>query len=201
MGTRRVRAMVPGDLVGLKPVCPAHGGLDETLGDPASTWARAAQDRWGLCGVLVCEGDLPVAGALVCPALNLPAGHPLERWARRSDVAYLLALTCADPEQGGGGTRLLVQGLSRHLQGQVAAVEAVGQELGSSCLVPPVSWLMGAGFHPVEDEQREAGQQLLRLDVDAGVQWLARLDRAWGVLSGLVTRPVRPAEPTGRDAD
>ena len=26
-------------------------------------------------------------------------------------------------------------------------------------------------------------------------------NRAWGVLSGLVTRPVRPAEPTGRDAD
>ncbi|MEL4356438.1 MULTISPECIES: hypothetical protein [unclassified Luteococcus] len=196
----RVHAVVPGDLAGLLPGCQGHPELEYALHDPAAGWARAAMAQWGLCGVAMHdEQDAPVAQALVCPGLNLPPEHPLVHWSKLPDAAYLLALVTHtdDDEAAHAQVRLLVQGLARHLHGQVDTLEAVGRHAAPSCLEPPVGWLTAAGFQPV-DEFRADGCQRLRLDLGTTVRWRPDLARAWHLLGGLVPRPVPPAEPTGR---
>ncbi|MEL4504834.1 hypothetical protein AAEX63_08350 [Luteococcus sp. H138] len=196
----RVRAVVPADLTGLLPGCQEHPRLERELHDPAATWARASMAHWGVCGVAVYdEEELPVAQALICPGLNLPSTHPLVQWSKLPDAAYLLALVTrgADDDSGPARVKLLVQGLARHLHGQVETLEAVGRHSAPTCLEPPVGWLTHAGFQPV-DEFRADGCQRLRLNLAGTVRWRPELSRAWNLLAGLVPRPVPPAEPTGR---
>lgn len=196
----RVRAVVSADLRGLLPSCEDHPQLERALHDPAAAWARASMAQWGLCGVVVQDDeDLPVAQALICPGLNLPVNHPLVQWSKLPDAAYLLASVtrAPDDETARSQMKLLVQGLARHLHGQVATLEAVGRHTAPTCLEPPVEWLTHAGFQPVE-EFRADGCQRLRLNLANTVRWRPELSRAWSLLSGLVPRPVPPAEPTGR---
>lgn len=195
----RVRPMVPGDLVAHSPVCAAHPGLDELLHDRDAPWARAAQDQWGLCGVMLLDDAEPVAELLVCAGLHLPVGHPLEQWSKLPQAAYLLALGVDDRAgDPAAAVRLLVQGVAKRLHGQVSTVEAVGRTSRASCLEPPLEWLAGAGFRELSEGGRD-GCHRMRLELDQTIPWRGQLGRAREVLTSLVPRPVSPAEPTGRE--
>ncbi|GAA1397570.1 hypothetical protein [Luteococcus peritonei] len=200
--TRRVRPMVPQDLTVGPGTCRGHGGLDPLLHDPQALWARSAQDQWGLCGIAVLdEHDEVLAQLMVCPVLQLPAGHPLEHWSKTPDSACLLALvtTRAEGERPEHLVKLMVQHLARRLVGQAGSVVALGLTQGGSCLQPPAAWLEEAGFQRVE-EHRVDGCRRLELRLDATARWQPDLNRAWQLLAGLVPRPLPPAEPTGREA-
>lgn len=193
----RLRTMVPSDLATVPPV-HATGRLGRTLADPDAAWARAAQDRWGFCGLLVAEDEHVVAVALLSPAPTLPEAHPLARCARSHDTAYLLALACDPARNGAHLARLCAQGLARHLAGQVVAVEALGGPREDDCLAPPLDWLLAAGFRPASDHPAPASRRV-RLDVNSPLRWPS-LDRAWELLAGLVPHPSPAPEPTGRKA-
>ncbi|MGO4958454.1 hypothetical protein ACTQ49_14510 [Luteococcus sp. Sow4_B9] len=200
----RLRVVLPGDLPALLPTCDAHGELDALLQDPGATWARAAMDQWGLCGVVLVNDDSsPEAQLLVCPGLQLPPDHPLVHWSRLPDAAYLLALVTEPDDADNRGlpqarTRLLVQALSRRLAGDVATVEAAASLRGGTCLEPPMDWLAGAGFTGVP-EPRADGRVRMRLSLESTSRWIPDLHRAKDLLQGLLPRPVPPVEPTGRD--
>lgn len=198
----RARVVVPGDLRGLEDLSGCAGS-QPWMTDPQAAWARAAMASWGMCGVaLAADGQSPQAVALVCPGLNIPAGHPLEQWSKLPDAAYLLAVDVgADggPEQEAGRLRHLVQGLAHHLQGQVQTLEAVGRTEPQPC-APGRKSLEAAGFFPVQ-EFRVGDCQRMRLDLSTTLRWRRpQLNRAWDLLAGLVPRPVPPVEPTGRDS-
>lgn len=198
--TRRVRAVLPHDLREGPGTCRGHGRLDDLLRDPGAAWARAAQDAWGLCGIaLADEHDQPVAQLLVCPVLQLPAEHPLERWSKTPDSACVLALELPEPHAKHPEhlVRTMVQHLARRLSGQAGSVVALGLDEGGTCLQPHREWLEAAGFHDVE-ENRQGGCRRLELPLDGMVRWQPDLNRAWQLLAGLVPRPLPPAEPTGR---
>lgn len=195
----RVRAVLPSDLPALGSLCLGDGPVHDVLRDPTAAWARAAQDRWGLCGVAVVEEDSPGAVLLVCPAPNVPDGHPLGCWSRPPSGAYLVALGCDEAGRGEQRSRWMVQALARHLQGRAATLEAVGGAPHADCLTPPTAWLESCGFTRVDEAPRH-GLVRVQLDLDRTV-WRPRLDRAWDALCGLVPRPLTGPEPSNRDAD
>ena len=53
-------------------------------------WVRAAEQRWGLCGVAALESDEVVGYLLLAPSFTVPSGHPLSRGPRTPDGAVLL---------------------------------------------------------------------------------------------------------------
>ena len=194
----RARVVVPADLRGLDQLSGCAGS-QAWMTDPQAAWARAAMTSWGLCGVvLAADGQEPQAVALVCPGLNIPSGHPLEQWSKLPDAAYLLAVGVgagATPGDEAGRLRHLVQGLAHHLQGQVQTLEAVGRTDPQPC-APGRQALEAAGFVPVQ-EFRVGECQRMRLDLSTTLRWRRpELNRAWGLLAGLVPRPVPPVEPT-----
>jgi len=188
--------------------------LARELADPDALWARAALERWGLCGVALSGAASDTAAqeeqdehdgqrervwaALVSPALQLPSRHPLARWARTPGAAHLVALEVPAGDAQQASTRHLVQGLCRHLHSQVDTIEAVGSLRRPSAVAPPVELLLEVGFAPV-DEQRGPDQIRLRLDLGQVVRWRPpEVQSALRRLAGLVPHPVAPPEPTGR---
>ncbi len=172
------RRLTPADLAGL----PA-AGHEALLGHPS--WARAAMDAWGLCGV----GDVGDHGVtaylLVCPALHVPRDHPLALGANADAAALLAASPDAAPR--------LVQGLAARLVGHrtITAVDAAVGTPGT-VLAPSPEWLARCGFHPLASDPCRH-----RLDLTATRSWLPDLGDWVRRLSDLV-QPTPPPEPAGR---
>lgn len=178
MGRTRLQTLVPTDL----PEAPR--------------WARAAQDAWGLCGVALCEEELPVVRLLVGPALHLPGDHPLGRFALHASSAQLVALQGSPDEVA---VRQLVQHLARHLVGRVPSMQAAASAPGSTARcdqAPPLELLQAAGFCSVEEFHAE-GLHRVELALDRtviGVGW----QRARAMVEGLLPGRVAPPEPSTR---
>lgn len=157
MGLRRLRPLSVADLAVLPADCPCGG---RRLLSTSTTWASAAVQRFGVCGVAAFDGSEPIGWLLVSPALNLPASHPLATGARDAAVAQLLQAHVVEAWRGIGIGRHLVQSLAGRLVACSDAIDALGAVAplagaaasgdGSRCLVPPASWLQQVGFAAVE---------------------------------------------------
>ncbi|GAB2476770.1 hypothetical protein GCM10027030_08690 [Luteococcus sediminum] len=197
MGARQTRPVLPTDLAGLDIDCPRSPGLRTVLTDAHAAWAHAAMQAWGLCGMRSEQGSV----VLVCPALHLPAGHPLQQWSRPAGAAHVLALSVAgDGLSGQVPTRWLVQSLARRLRGRASGLEAAGSRSGGmgDCTAAPAAWLEGAGFVVVEGSRGD-GLVHLQLDLGRTVPWARGAELARRAAGRLLPSPWGRPEPTGRD--
>lgn len=174
-----VRPLTSSDLLPL-----LAGSIDPGL--LPMTWAEAALDEWGFCGVGCVSDGLLTGYLLVAPALHVPRPHPLAACAN-ADAAALLAVV----DDGCG--RRLVQSLAARLVGHrtITAIDAAASELGTA-LAPSYTWLDEVGFHPLDQDPNR-----YRLELAGTRSWLPDVAPLLDRLRGII-RPVPPPEPVGR---
>lgn len=190
MKQSRFQALRVGEL-DLLPVCRECDAVP-----PGTSWAQAAVDRWGLCGMAAVAGRRVVGYVLIAPALNAPRRAAVARAPHQADSALLLAAHVQPAQRRNGLGRALVQGVAARLvRSGTPCIEAVGSVLGGTCATPPLLWLEGVGFvvsveHPIRPQ--------LRLDLDRAVPWRLDLRAAWDRIAGAVVPPIAPPAPAGR---
>lgn len=162
-----------------------------------AAWVEGVQEHWGVCGMVVCRGEEPVALALYAPAAWL-AGVGARPTAPASPDAVVLTSPYVRPDQRGRGlARMLVQVVARDLVRRPTPPVAVETFAGIGPCLLPVDFWTRVGFavdrqHPVNPRMR----------MDLRMTARARAEAALGKLAGAVQpRPMAaPEAPLGRGA-
>lgn len=159
-----------------------------------STWAEAAEHRWGCCGIMALRGvDNPAPSAVVLAAPSLHAPIPLVcACERSSNVAVQVASWALedDVRTARAATSALAGALA---QGRIMRLEALAcaEGMAPTPVHPSALWLTSCGFHELEPG-------VFVLDVGATARTHARAAVQW--LAGLRMSAPRPASEgsTGR---
>jgi hypothetical protein len=189
---RRFRPVTAVGLARLPETCERCPLGPSSRFSPNPSWARAAEDRWGACGLAADHDGTTIGYILVTPALTLPRSHPLTMWARTPDSAVLMSMRVFDDQASAILPQHLMQALAARLTGSVSCLEAVGTDGAPSCTTPAMSWLESVGF--VKDErQRPVGfaphLHRVRMDFNTTVTWAPGLRSVWGTVHGWVSQP------------
>lgn len=194
MTAARARPITTTELVDLPPCGPAcpHADLVREIG-----WAHATEERFGWCGIRLCQHDDTIGYLLLAAPGTAPQRGPYLTTPMSSDAAVLVRVWVAPDRRDHGLGRQLVQcaAAAAHRAG-VPAIEAIAGVGVGTCAVPPLPWLRHAGFvvtrnHPLHPR--------VRLDLDRTVRiphWSVVVDR----IRSLVRGPQAPPQPTGRTA-
>lgn len=177
------------DLPTCDPHCP-HAELARDTG-----WAVATEERFGWCGVQLCQ-DGATRGYLLLAAPGLaPLRGPYLSSRPSDDAAVLVRVWVAPGHRGHGLGRQLVQRASAAAhRAHLPAIEAIAGVDTGSCAVPPLHWLCRAGFtvtrsHPLHPR--------VRIDLDRTVR-VPHLGAVLERIRAMVHGPQAPPQPTGR---
>lgn len=175
--------------------CCGEIGPDATA---TPSWALAADQRFGLSGVVARDDDAVIGWLLVAPAFNLPRHHPLSQAPRTADVAIVVGACVLPGYRDAGVARQLVQTLAARLTGSVEAIEALASTGSEHVHTPAAAWLEEVGFQVVPGGTSSPNLVRMRLDLASTVRWLPDLKSAWDALTGWLPRPGVSPEPSGR---
>lgn len=197
MAVHRHRTLTPADLTLLAPADDCASLFIGVGHEDDLAWARAAQDRWGLCGVLAGTVEAPRGWVLVVPSPSVPARHPMASRSRTPDAAVLVAAHVTDDDPA--CFRQLVQTLAARLVGQASCLEAVAGRRGARgrCEEPQLDWLLAAGFTDVTDDDHRRLGQAPRMRLDLRRTVLSHAARVLRSVAGRAWVPVAP-EPSRR---
>lgn len=177
------------DQVATLPAC-GSGCLASVTGD--LRWARAAESRWGACGLADQGTDGLVGYALMAPgwhATQLPGWRVTTSTAAHKPSAILVAVWVAAGAHSANTHRRLLEGLiARLAMTRDYSLDARGSRWRPTCTRPNVATLSRVGFVIVAGP---ALTPLMRVNVDAAVPSKAPV-QPW---HGLLPRPHRPAPP------
>lgn len=192
-GTRRLALLTPADLPGL-PTCADCSAAELFAAD--ASWARAAMEQFGFCGVAAENEGRPVAHLVLCPSLTIPTGHPLTNGARAPRGAGLLELW-VDPSYARAGLgRQLVQHATARLVDKATCIEAIGALTDATCCAPPRAWLEQLGFAGTGVTTLQG--ERMRLDLERTVSWRETWRGAAHRVNAWLSQP--STEPSNRDA-
>ncbi len=198
----RIRRIGVRDLHALPTTCPTcvlgpgrHPGLDDENG--AVTWARAADNAWGFCGLAMFHVEHVVGYLLLTSPLHVPRAGPQSGYGLNPDAAVVMSLRVIPEYAGQGVGRQLVQAAAARIaRTPFRALEVRSTYAQPSCAIPPAGFLEATGFELIDSNPLHPRY---RLDLSRTVTWVPALIPTVQQLLSLV-RPVRPLppEPAGR---
>ncbi len=192
----RLRPLTASSVAGLPPTCQLCPlGADRPYSE-GMAWAKAADVKWGFCGIVAHNEGRVIGHLLVSPALNLPSTHPLANGPRTPDAAVVISvrtqcLTSLGPQARAAITRQLVQSACAHLAGATGVLQAAASLGNGTCQAPQVNLLAQAGFHLDHAHVigLPAGVRRMEIELPTTAKWVD-LHHAWEALTGWVSRPV-----------
>ena len=108
---------------------------------------------------------------LICPSLNVPAGHGLDQGPRPASVAMLLGMQVHPDQRGVGIGKTLVRQAASRLVTHACGLACLGAVGVPSCEAPPRGFLTEVGFHTVAITPAAtlSAPVRMRLDLDSTV--------------------------------
>lgn len=198
----RIRRIGVQDLHALPTTCPGcplgagrYVGLEAING--AATWARAAENDWGFCGLAMFHVEQVVGYLLLTSPLHVPRAGPQSGYGLNPDAAVVMSLRVNPEYVGQGVGRQLVQAAAARIARTPFRALEVRSTFGEpSCAVPPAGFLEATGFDLIDSHPLHPRY---RLDLSRTVRWAPVVMPTVQQLLGLV-RPLRPLppEPAGR---
>lgn len=199
MSRPRLRRLGVRDLHRLPSTCPScvlgaerPPGLESSSG--AATWARAAEEAWGFCGVGLFHVERVVGYVLLTSPLHVPRLGPQSGYGLNPDAAVIMSIRVL-PEYAdcGLGRQLLQAAAARIARTNFNALEVRGSYTSGLCAIPSVGFLKAVGFDVIDPHPQHPR---LRLDLSRTVRWTPDLRASAERLLNWA-RPL-PPEPVGR---
>jgi GNAT superfamily N-acetyltransferase len=170
------------------PAAP-RGPQEAEAAEAKQLWVRSLELEWGAPGLVLTEGDQPVAFAVYMPAEEAHRARRLGS-TPSEDALVLATLWVAPSARGSGVTSALLHSVLRHAHDAgLRAVEAIGARGEAWPCMLPEAFLIAKGFVVHHNHPR---YPLLRLDLRQTARWQDAMEHALEGVRSVLRRERQP---------
>jgi GNAT superfamily N-acetyltransferase len=170
------------------PAAP-RGPQEAEAAEAKQLWVRSLELEWGAPGLVLTEGDQPVAFAVYMPAEEAHRARRLGS-TPSEDALVLATLWVAESARGSGVTSALLHSVLRQAHDAgLRAVEAIGARGEAWPCMLPEAFLIANGFVVHHNHPR---YPLLRLDLRQTARWQGAMEHALEGVRSVLRRERQP---------